>query len=159
MLLFLFGIFMIQAMIRMSIWHGWVVAYSEGMSVYRIENWKGRYEFVYMIRAMISEMREVLEAIILGRPLEVILELCDVWHAFLCTIAILLLGVWSQYQGVYYILYTISPYTAWKHGNRYRDYQCVRSLNNHKGEIDHVCTGDMCKIKALMTLQTIKVEV
>jgi hypothetical protein len=151
---------MILTMFRIVIWHKWVMAYAEGMSLYRIENWKGRREIISMLRALLSEVYEVFEALIHCQPLEVVAELCDVWHAFLCTISILVFGTWTQSPIIYYFLYMMAPLTAWKHGDRYLSYSCVRSLNNHKGALDHVCVGDSRKIRELMTdLQMIKVDV
>lgn len=152
--------FLICTMIRVAIWKGLVDAYAEGMAMYRTENWKGRGEIISMLCALLSEVYEVFEAVIKFQPFEVVAELCDVWHALLCTVSILVLGSWTQSQIVYYFLYLIAPLTAWKHGDRYLKYGCVRSLNNHRGTLDHVCTGDNRKIRDLMTdLRMVKVDV
>lgn len=68
MLELLFWLFLIQVMFRTAVWKDWIVAYPEGMSIYRTENWKGRREIISMIRALLSEVIEVLEAVIKCSP-------------------------------------------------------------------------------------------
>jgi hypothetical protein len=100
-----------------------------------------------MLGALLSEVWEVLEAVVKCRPIEVIEELCDVWHATVCMISILVFGTWTQSQFIYYFIYMITPLTAWKHGDRQRQWGCIRSLNHHKNALNHVCCGDAKKIQ------------
>lgn len=129
-----------------------VVAYGRGMVAYRNNNWKGRSEAWSMASATYDEFIELVEAIVACDLREAFAELCDVIHGVVNTVALFLLGSWMKNTVVYWFLYLLCPLTAWKHGDRYLKYSCVRSLNHHNDDGSakkHVCSGDEEKIEAI----------
>lgn len=127
-----------------------VIAYGRGMVAYRSKNWQGRAEAWSMIVATWDEFIELVEAIVALDGMEAIAELCDVIHGLVNTTALLVLGTLMKNTVVYWFLYLLCPLTAWKHGDRYLKYGCVRSLNHHNQDgsaKNHVCSGVQEKIE------------
>ena len=136
---------------RLIIYRRHIVWYGRGMVEYRINNWNGRSEAMSMALATRDEIIEVIEAIADRDFGGFIAESCDVWHGIVMTLALLVFGSWMRIRPLYWVFYILCPLTAWKHGERYRQYQCVRSLGHHdsKGHAsNHVC-GDAEKIGEL----------
>jgi len=122
-----------------------VVTYGRGMVAYRTNNWKGRSEAWSIAFATYDEFIELIEAIVACDLYEAIFELCDVIHGIVNTVALLVLGSYMKNPVVYWFLYLLCPLTAWKHGDRYLKYSCIRSLNHHNengSAKNHVCLGD-----------------
>lgn len=145
-------VWLMVAVWRLLAYRQHVVAYARGMVAYRTNNWKGRTEAWSMAAATYDEFIELIEAIIACDLCEAFAELCDVTHGIVNTIALLLLGSWMKNTVVYQFLYELCPLTAWKHGDRYLKYGCVRSLNHHNEDGSakkHVCSGDKEKIANL----------
>ena len=142
-------VWLIVSVWRLIAYRQHVTAYARGMVAYRTNNWKGRAEAWSMAAATYDEFIELIEAIVAFESFEVIAELCDVTHGIVNTIALLVLGSWMKNTVVYRFLYLLCPLTAWKHGDRYLKYGCVRSLNHHNEDGSakkHVCSGDGEKI-------------
>lgn len=142
-------VLLMVAIWRLFIYRRHVVAYGRGMVAYRSNNWKGRSEAWSMALATHDEFKELIEAIVECEWFEAFEELCDVIHGTVNTVALLLLGSWMKNRKVYWFLYLLCPLTAWKHGDRYLRYGCVRSLNHHNEDGSakkHVCSGDEEKI-------------
>ena len=145
-------LYLIIAIIRLVVYRRHVIWYGRGMVAYRISNWEGRWEAWSMLLATRDEIREVVEAIIDRDFSGFIAELCDVNHAIIMTIALLLFGSLMKNTIVYWLFYIICPFTAWKHGERYRKYGCVRSLGHHDkhgNSTSHKCSGKAEKISLL----------
>jgi len=113
--------------------------YARGMMEYRCNNWS-RSETWNMIIATNDEMKEALNELRLGNIKKFLLEACDVNHGMIQTISLFFLGSIMRNPGIYWLLYILCPFSAWKQGDRYGRYRCVRSLNHHNPD-DHVCGG------------------
>ena len=139
----------IVAAFRIVIWRRHIVSYAYGMSTYRQHNWKGRAEVFEVFVSLKDEVFEIFDAVVAGNLVEAFYEFWDAFHASMTLVALLFLGERMKSRTVYWILYLLCPFTAWKHGDRFAKYRCVRSLNHHfkNGQsVDHVCYGDVDRI-------------
>jgi len=140
------------SIMRLVMYSKYILWYGKGMSEYRTNNWKGRREIFELWRAALDEMVEVVDAVKEGNLTEIVAELCDVNHALVTMVALLVFGEWLKSRRVYWILYILTPMTAWKHGARYGKYRCIRSLNHHNSDgtgCNHVCGGDVMAVRDL----------
>ncbi len=88
------------------------------------------------VRVTTDEMAEVLEAI--RRPAEFLDELSDVLHSIVVSVFLMLPNPLHEMPFCWGLIFFLSGgRTAWKHGKRFGEYGCVRSLR-HCGK-DHVC--------------------
>lgn len=131
--------------IRLVFYSNHILLYGRGMSVYRSKNWTGREEAYHLASAAYDEILEAIDAAKKGHLWEFFEELCDVNHALIMMVALLIFGDWLKTRHIYWILYMLAPMTAWKHADRFRRYRCIRSLNHHDRDgltKNHICIGD-----------------
>jgi hypothetical protein len=121
--------------------------YADGMSEYRRNNWKGRWvEPKELAKAAFVEFCEIFEELWYKLNLwSAFLEVWDVWHSIVNMLFVLVLGEMMKTPIPYMIIWFITPFTAYKHMQRYRDTGCIRSNGWHEVQngvripIGHVC--------------------
>lgn len=126
----------------LSVLHGYAI----GMIAYHQNNCAdgNRWNlFVDSIKALVDELVEVIDELRQCQWKSLFDELADLWHTFVVLIVRAFLPMRAQtWVWVWCLVFFWAGIkTPWKHGSRYLDHRCIRSVKHCKTK-DHFCANN-----------------